>query len=259
MKPVPAVLRELQAVFVAGIYGSEAGAVAELAPTSRLSAARQLEVYRASIFGGLQKVLDETFPVCRQLVGDAFFNHMGWRYIVRTPSRHQDLRRYGEDLAEFIDANVPDEAVPYLADMARLEWACHRARHAVDDVLPPASPVAADVARYRFRLAPHVSRLPSPWPLGEIWSAHQPGNSQDLADIAFDGERRCFVVWREDDVLNIDTADAGEELLLIACAQAVDLAQLEQCYLAAASAPACLPSLATALSRGWLTVLPVVA
>ena len=247
-------LRELQQAFVAGIYGDEAAITARLAPTPRLDGAQQLDVYRASIFGGLQKALDEVYPVCRQLVGEKFFNHMGWRYIALTPSQHFDLTRYGEELAAFIESEVPTEEVPCLADMARLEWACHRAhyRGEADAALPGQTGANMAVATLQFRLAPHVSLVRSPWPLGELWAAHQPGCHQRLEDIVFDDSERCFIVWREDDVLAIDTVDEPLQVLLRACETGTSAVQLAACLEAAGHGASFAAALGLALSRDWL-------
>jgi hypothetical protein len=78
--------------------------------------------------------------------------------------------------------------LPYLADVARLDWALNVAFHA------PLEPrlSAADLAAWPEQSLPELSlRLPagsslieSAWPLDLIWQASQPDKSVDKVDLA---------------------------------------------------------------------------
>ena len=48
---------------------------------------QRLNVYRNNVFVSLMEALGEIFPVCKQVVGDAFFNAMARQYVDRHPPR----------------------------------------------------------------------------------------------------------------------------------------------------------------------------
>lgn len=116
--------------------------------------------------------------VCR-LVGTEFFANMAALYVEDHSLLHADLRRYGSDLPAFITAFPPLARLPYLADVARLEWACHEALHAGGGV--------AAGADQRLRLAPHVRLLYSPFPVADIWDFalrdHAPDERLDIGQM----------------------------------------------------------------------------
>ncbi|HEV8474720.1 MAG TPA: DUF2063 domain-containing protein, partial [Methylomirabilota bacterium] len=76
--------------------------------------------------------------------------------------------------------------LPYLADVARLEWAMNAALHAADaTALEPEGLRAltpAELARLALRLDPSVTLLASAWPVDRIWRANQP-DASDVVDL----------------------------------------------------------------------------
>lgn len=107
------------------------------------------------------EALQGIYPAIRRLVGEDFFDHMAALYIEQHALQRADLQRYGAQLPDFIAAFEPLAGLPYLPDVARLEWACHEAMHAGRG--------APATARADLRLAPHVRLLRSPFPSADIW------------------------------------------------------------------------------------------
>ncbi|MDP5293624.1 DNA-binding domain-containing protein [Oceanimonas sp. CHS3-5] len=138
----------------------------------------RFNVYRNNVRVSLTDALAALFPVCRQLVGEDFFNAMAGIYIEQSPPASPLLTDYGTGLPAFIDDFAPAASVPYLADMARLELLVQRVQHAAD-----ATPVAsealqallADPARltsHGLQLSPACALLHSSFAVGSIWLAH---------------------------------------------------------------------------------------
>ena len=98
-------------------------------------AQRGVEVYRNNYRGNLHDTLAGAYPVMRQLVGEEFFRLLAKRFIEQHPSRSGNLHRYGGEMAEFLTHFENTQHLAYLPDMARLEWAYHRAYFA-DDASP---------------------------------------------------------------------------------------------------------------------------
>ena len=91
-----------------------------------------IEVYRNNYRGNLLDALAGAYPVIEQLVGKDFFRLMARKYSEQYPSHSGNLHHYGAELAEFIAAFEHARELPYLTDVAALEWACHRAWFADD-------------------------------------------------------------------------------------------------------------------------------
>ena len=92
----------------------------------------------------------------------------------------------------------------YLPDVARLEWAWHRAFHAADRAPLALERLAAvPPERYgqvRFRLHPSAQFIASDYPLLRIWEVNQPAYAGEAATggslIWLDDERRGFLSHR---------------------------------------------------------------
>ena len=88
---------------------------------------RGVEVYRNNFRGNLHDTLETAYPVIVQLVGSDFFKWLARKFIEQYPSRSGNLHCYGSEMADFLVHLAAVRHLPYLPDMARLEWACHRA------------------------------------------------------------------------------------------------------------------------------------
>jgi hypothetical protein len=160
------------------LAGDERGVTPEVADDG-LSAAARLAVYRHHVLASLTAALEATFPVVCRLVDRRFFGWLADQYVRERPPAGPCLFEYGADLADFIAAFPACKSLPYLADVARLEWAMNAALHAPEaaplerDALGALAP--AEVARLTLRLDPSTTLLASRWPVDAIWRVNQPG------------------------------------------------------------------------------------
>jgi hypothetical protein len=138
-----------------------------------------MRVYRRTVAANLHDALAATYPVVRRLVGDAFFREAARCHSREHPSRSGDLHAYGEHFARFLADYSHAQALPYLADVARLEWACHECFLAAEgESLDFAALRRVDSERQgdiRFALHPAVRLVRSAHPIAVIWQANQPG------------------------------------------------------------------------------------
>jgi hypothetical protein len=138
-----------------------------------------IDFYRASVAATLRESLAATCPVVERLVGAAFFGEAASAYAREHPSASGDLHRFGEAFAEFLERYAPARSLPYLPDVARLEWAIHESAHAADprdfDFEALSRVAQSERPALRARLAPPVRLVRSPWPVLAIWEANQPG------------------------------------------------------------------------------------
>ena len=102
--------------------------------TSRGQAdASRFAVYRNNVFVGLTKALSQRFPVTERIVGTEFFAGMSRMFARDHKPATPLIMNYGDAFPEFIEGFEPASALPYLADLARIEAAWTRAYHAADE------------------------------------------------------------------------------------------------------------------------------
>jgi hypothetical protein len=160
----------------------------------------RLAVYRNNIVVSLIDALATTFPVTKELVGSEFFQDMARAFIRQHPPTTRVLTWLGLPFADFIENFAPAGALPYLADVARLEMLRVRAYHAADArglALPDFADLLEDPDRLgaiALVLHPCVCPLASEWAVVSIWGAHQ--GLFDLADVNPD-KSECCIVFRE--------------------------------------------------------------
>ena len=134
--------------------------------------AKRFSVYRNNTASTLIEALGDNFPLCRALVGERFFNAMAAEHMRRHPPRSPILFRYGDTFADFAAAFEPARSVPYMPDLARLEWLWLQCHHAADAEPIPADALAAfEVERLgevRVTLHPALAVLSSPFPVVSI-------------------------------------------------------------------------------------------
>jgi hypothetical protein len=117
-------------------------------------------------------------------VDQRFFAYAAHAFIRRHLPTEPCLTEYGANFADFLASFPACDALPYLADVARLEWAVHTAALRSDatslDLARLRRVDPRDMAQLRFIPDPSVTLLASPWPVDKIWQAHQEGRIEAL-------------------------------------------------------------------------------
>ena len=212
-------LRELQGQLVSGLFDAkkESAIIERIVGSDSRSAEASLEIYRGSVFGVLSSALAEVYPVCKKLVGSTFFEAMAARFIKHMCSRSPDLADYGGELPEFIETFPHANSVPYLPDVARLEWAWHRAFNAPDserlDFRALSRIAETERNSFVFQLRPETALLESPFPVLRIWEANQ-SDCDAVGTVALDEGCVKLLVWPDGLTISIDPLDEPEWLFL---------------------------------------------
>ncbi len=161
----------------------------------------RMEVYRTNYYEGLTAVLKGVYPTVEALVGEQFFYHMVQIFIEKHVPHSVNMDAYGEELAAFIDGFEHAGTVPYLADVARLDWLFHCAE------LAPYAPVA-DSAQFsdippqqyehvRLKIHPSVMLFESRFPVASIYrmaQGEQGEEGEELLDLSVAQGERVVVV-----------------------------------------------------------------
>jgi hypothetical protein len=171
---------------------SLAEAQAAFAAALEASSSEGLRAYRANVRGNWSGALAGAYPIVRKIVGEGFFEALAHAYADAHPSCSGDLNQYGEHFAHLLSRLEQTEDVPYLPDVARMEWLAHRAYYAAD---PRPFEARGDPAAWRLALAPPCALLASPWPLARLWEVHQDDYRGPLeVDVSLGGDR--ILVYR---------------------------------------------------------------
>lgn len=172
-------LSEVQKLFCDALYGEESALLLPHILSNGIAVTERLAVYRNTLYVNLLNVLKSAYPVTNKLVGEEFFTFLAQEYIKKYPSHSGNLEEYGAFMAVFLSVFPPVLSLPYLPDVAKLEWACHEAYHAEDTVeisvasLQKLAPESYE--NLRFTLHPSCTLLSSPYPLYRIWEVNQEG------------------------------------------------------------------------------------
>ena len=141
--------------------------------------ALRFKVYRNNVHHSLSRALAARYPVIEQLVGAEFFAALARAFIAAVPPRDPVLLLWGAEFAPFLAAFPPVAHLPFLADVARLEYARARACHAADaQPLPAAALDTPDLGALRMVLHPSLALFRAQMPAVQIWRAHQPGGQR---------------------------------------------------------------------------------
>lgn len=222
-------LSDIQRMFADAVYDGRPRAVAE-ALTPGSAALRSLALYRRLIRDNFTEVLRITYPILFRLVGRRYFEAVARGYFRTHPSKSGDLFPYGRMFPDFLRAS---QAPRLVAELARLEWACHEVHQAADS-----APFSFDQIRalasgepshvtVRFHAA---SRLLSfPIPVHRVWQALQPDASTgEVIDLPLPEQETGVVVTRGDGKVRVTPVSRRDYSLLEAMSRGADLAWVER-------------------------------
>jgi hypothetical protein len=169
----PPNLAEIQKKFRTAVLSADDALVAEL-----VNAPERVSVYRNTVQASLVDVLATAFPVTQRIVGETFFAHLATRFVMAAPPRVPHLSLYGDGFADFIAREDVAQRLPYLPDVARLEWARGESYFAADAPILDLAQLAAlspdDMDHIVLRLHPATRLISSTFPIYRIWEVNQP-------------------------------------------------------------------------------------
>src|SRR5271169_870750 len=223
-------LHELQMRLRKAVLGGDTAEIVAAIQGDGLDPAARVGIYRHHAFGTLGAALQNTFPVVCRLVDKRFFAYATHEYLREHPPHSRCLVEYGADFADFLARFEPCENLPYLADIARFEWALNIAATVREATPLQAETLAAipagEAAYVALRLQPSLSYFASPWPIDAIWQANKEDEVPPI-DLTSGGAsleiRRAgeAVVWRRLDPGTFAFRTALADGLVLAAAMAV--------------------------------------
>jgi len=231
---MPLALRDLQAAFAAHLVGREQADLVSVVASDAIPAAARLRIYRHHMLHSLAAALGATFPTVQALVGEDFFRGMASKFVEQELPRQPVLAEYGAHFPVYVEGYEPARSLPYLGDMARLDWALNVAFHSpVDGELKAADLAAVPVERMprlTLDLAAGTTVVCSRYPIDRIWRASQPGVSDGSVDLAAAGVS-LLVLRQSDDAAFVNVSEP-EAAFVVALGAGATLEEAAQAGLA---------------------------
>jgi hypothetical protein len=172
-----------------------------------LVASRRVAIYRNHHRISLAGVLASNFPTVAVLLGATVFEGAAKDFIAVSPPTEPCVSAYGTAFAAFLDAEPRLKAVPYIGDVARLDWASNKAERADDiPVFGPADLERASgrgLADLRLRAHPSLSLLRSRYPLMRIRALARSGG----AGVSLDEGGALLMIWRRGETVDCTELD----------------------------------------------------
>ncbi len=249
-------LRELQLAMAAAVFDGNPDAAVPLLRPEGLEATQRLQIYRNNTRLNLTEAPQDSYPVVRRLVGNGFFAFATHHLLAPHPSRCANLSEFGAPFADFLGTFAPASTLPYLPDVARLEWAWHELYQAdVQSGLDPRTLRAFPPEQYpalRFAVQPACRLLHSAYPVLSIWKANQDDAGADQIVALEEGAQRLLLVRHGLETV-AELLQPGEFALLAALAAGETLGAACAGALAADSTFDLQPVLHRQLLHGTLT------
>ncbi|MCF6197820.1 MAG: DNA-binding domain-containing protein [Hyphomicrobiaceae bacterium] len=194
-----------QALFAKNLLDPTRGVPDFVTRTAGEPSGKRFNVYRNNVMVSLTQALLDSYPVVAQLVGEEFATAMARVFAGEHLPTSPVMLNYGAGYGDFIAAFEPAQSLPYLADVARLEWAWLAAYHSADQTPLAIDALSAfgeeDFINLCFAFCPDVQLLQSDHRVVSIWSSHQKGEGEGeggkVIDFEASGqEAQCALLTR---------------------------------------------------------------
>ena len=81
-----------------------------------------LNVYRMNYLFSHIDMLGENFAASRNVLGDQNFKFFGREYLIANPPSDPNIEQFGSTFAEFLAQREELQEVPYVAEVAKIDW-----------------------------------------------------------------------------------------------------------------------------------------
>lgn len=176
----------------------------------------RMAVYAGGYLARMREALAEAYEAVHRVLGERAFTELAEGYARRHPSRDYNLSLAGRHLPVFLLDWPLTQALPFLPDLAALEWLVCQAFHAFDGSPLETAPLAGrpleawDRARLVFQ--PSVGVIASAWPILDLWDARTRPRGEIQIDLV--GRPQRVLVFRQRLQTRCELLDARQFELL---------------------------------------------
>ena len=178
-------LARLQSKFLTAIMTLE-----NTAPAVEKGTRRRISVYQHNVDGALVDYMAEAFPAVKGVVGEDYFTQMVRSYYREQPPSYGNIYQFGSDFAQS-GKYFDHRALPYLSDLAKLEWLLHSTYFAKQGVAVDMRSInQQQLMTMPVVLCPSMVVLESSFPIVAIHSQSLPSYQGEVAvDLTAGGDK----------------------------------------------------------------------
>ncbi len=167
-------LSDLQEQFANHIYNQNNLKIFSKINSSKIDIRQRMDIYRNNIFSSFDDSLSLTYESTKNIVGDDYFYKIIKQYHHKYHSKSGNLEDYGQYFPKFIKSLEKEHKLPYLTDLANLEWFYNLSYFSKDakpiDIKKLQSLSEDDFMSLYFNLHPSCYLIASKYPIYSIWS-----------------------------------------------------------------------------------------
>jgi hypothetical protein len=145
--------------------------------------AYRLSIHQRHFAASLIAVIRNRYPTLEWLVGSDFLNAAAQRFIHEHPPVRPCMAEYGGDFPHFLRTLPASQKMPWLPDVARLEWHLGFVSVAIDHPPVALQALAAfehtDLAELGLQLQPGLAYFASAWPIDALMRLRLSGEAPE--------------------------------------------------------------------------------
>jgi hypothetical protein len=231
MKNMP--LAELQNNFAKALTYGASGEQCNIA-SNVFTADEKIQIYRNNFIISLSDVLSATYPNVLALVGEECFAGLARQHVLNAPLLEGDVSNYGKGFSSTISSvESVISAVPYLRDVASLEWAIDDSnqKHNNPKPMPNLYPLsdletlsAEKQSLIVLRANPAINLVDSKY---AVFSIRNALTRQDFADVIIEQPEQGIAFVRSNEELLVQRLSSEEFTLLRQITERTELGRLD--------------------------------
>ncbi|PSU30195.1 DNA-binding domain-containing protein [Photobacterium lutimaris] len=231
--PPPKSLHHLQLDFADALHYRPSPA-SETVATGQFTPEQLIQIYRNNFIISLSEVLEATYPCCKAVVGDECFAQLTRQHVLTHPLGEGNVTDYGEGFVDTVsDQPSVIEAVPYLAELAQLEWLVDRASQHVaitpDFPFEQLAQITEDnLGLLTLEVAEPTYSFDAHYPVASLW---QMITDEQIEPIDMNQPESVIIQHRPQGMLVVATTTAATALLRL-CQQGRTLGDADGAMLA---------------------------
>lgn len=166
-------LKDLQSAFKRHLFTGDGSIVEHIVSMENANNEQRMNTYTNAYYGRLVETLAGDYPAVQALLGEEAFTVLCHDYIQAHPSTHYSLRWFGQHMPAFLAGAEGSRELPFLTELASLEWTFINAFDAANsDVLDESAvttiaPEAWPVISIEFH--PSVHLVDYHWNILDLW------------------------------------------------------------------------------------------
>ena len=212
-------LAELQAAYRGYLLSGDSAPLAAQIIADSFDGPERLAIYRNNFLISLGEALKANFPVTLQLLGAEFFEQAARRFVLAHPPQRPCLFEYGAGFADYLRSLPQLATLPYVAEVARFEFARIAAFNAPAEAAVTPESLAgllpAQLESLPIRRARHAQIVGVRAPVLALWQAHQAAEP-DLTAIDMTARPHAVLVCRPEQALIYQELDLSAAAFLLA-------------------------------------------